>query len=146
MRPSYSSTIFTLFACAKRHHSSKPLGGLRPYRRLYSLTAARRERLWRESNVRKRRSASIMSWGIGCSATLPVSRVGLECWSSTVVEGSVGTWWLADKCPAKRPACTKRKTRAIRKRRDLDLLAFHDLLVSCCCDMGHRMRDSKLEW
>ena len=144
MRPSYSSIILTLFACANCHHASKPLGGLRPYRRLYSLTAARRERLWRESSARKRCSASSMRWGIGCPATFPVSRVCLESWSGTVVEGSAGTL-LADKFPAKRPACRKRKTRAMRKRKDLDLFPFHGVSAGCCCDMGHGVLGSRLE-
>jgi len=54
-----------------------------------------------------------------------------------MVEGSVGTWLLADKWLAKRPACTKGKTTALRKGKDLDLFAFHDVSAGCCCDMGH---------
>src|SRR6267142_4778670 len=83
-----------------------------------------------------------MRWGIGCPKTLPVSRAGPGCVGCEVVERSVGTWLSAEKCPAKRPACTKTKMRDARKRRALR--EFHNASGKSCCDMGHRALLGKL--
>jgi hypothetical protein len=64
---SKSSTSFTSCSCANCHHSPNPLGGSRPYRLLYSITASSSVLLCPESLFRNVSSASAMSFDIGCS-------------------------------------------------------------------------------
>jgi hypothetical protein len=64
---SNSSTRTTLCACANAHHASKPRGGGRACRRVYSATASGSVRLWRASVARNAASASAISVAIGCA-------------------------------------------------------------------------------
>lgn len=92
-RPSYSSIILTAFWCANWNHSSKPFGGSRLYLRLYSVTAALSVLLCELSFLLNSTSASSMSFGMGCCATVRCLSevIGLESHPGSL-EACFKTW------------------------------------------------------